>query len=82
MPRVLSSKEYKDKKIFEKTSKACHVGIHWIALTVYLDEYPYAKVSVVFRFFASFYIGQISLQQQAVLRHICTLRPFSVIVSV
>ena len=27
------------------------------------DEHPYAKVSIIFQFFASFYIGQISYQQ-------------------
>ena len=60
------------RKIFWKPSKPCHVNIYWNALSrVLSDEYPSARVSVVFKVFASFYIGQISHQQpkgQAVLK--------------
>ena len=36
---------------FRKPSKPCCVGIHWIALWVLSDEYPYAGVSVIFKDF-------------------------------
>ena len=45
--------------ILEKTSKPCHVGIHWISRWVLSDECPCAWVSVIFQVFC---IGQISHQ--------------------
>ena len=50
-------------KIFSKSYKPCHVGIHWKALA----ECSQMSTNVTgfqsfFRFFASFCIGQISLQ--------------------
>ena len=64
MLRLLSSKAqgFKD---FQKTSKPCHGGIHWIGIA----EYSQMSTQVpgfhsFFRgFFASFCIGQITLQQ-------------------
>ena len=38
-----------DAKIFERPSKPCHVGIHWIALT------EYSKMSTVVPGFQSFF---------------------------
>ena len=38
-------------KYFWKTSKPFHVGIHWKALAEYSDEYPFARVSVIFQDF-------------------------------
>ena len=45
------------------SSKSCNVGIHWIDLADHSDEYPCARVSVIFQVFASFRIGQIGQQQ-------------------
>ena len=47
MLRLFSSKA-QGCKDFSKPFKASHVGIHWIALK---DEYPYARVSVIFLVF-------------------------------
>ena len=41
---VQSARTQRFKK---KSSKPCHVGIHWIALA----EYPFARVSVIFQVF-------------------------------
>ena len=60
MPRLLS-----DAKIFEKSSKPCHVGIHWIALVEYSQMSTHIPgFQSLSRFFTSFCIGQISPQQQ------------------
>ena len=58
MLRLLSSKA-QGHRAFWKPSKPCHVGLHGIA-----HKYPYARVSVIFKVFASFCTGQISHQQQ------------------
>ena len=50
MLRLHSSKAQGHKYLW-KPSKPCHVGIHWKALAEYLDEYPYARVSVIFQLF-------------------------------
>ena len=42
------SKRHKD---FWKTVKPCYVGIHWITRWVLSEEYPCARVSVLFPFF-------------------------------
>ena len=39
--------------------KPCHVGIPWIALT----EYPYARVSIIFKVFCIIFLYQISHHQ-------------------
>ena len=51
MLRLLPSKA-QGRKNFWKPSEPCHAGIHWRALTEY--EYPWARVSAIFSFFASF----------------------------
>ena len=64
---LLSSKAQRCKDI-RKSSKPCHVGIHWTALAEYSQmsthNGPYTMVSVIFQFIASFCVGQISHQQQ------------------
>ena len=35
MLRLLPSKVHWDAKVFEKLSKPCHVGIHWLACAEY-----------------------------------------------
>ena len=64
MLRLLSPKE-KARKDFQKSSKPCHVGIHWIALADWelIDEWPCARVCHSSAL-ASFCISQISQQQQ------------------
>ena len=60
MLRLLSSKAQGCKN-FRKTSKPCHVGIHWIALAEYSQMSTYVPgFQSFFRFFASFCIGQIN----------------------
>ena len=46
MLRELSS-EARGRKDFQKPSHPGHVGIHWIALAKYSDEYPFDRVSVI-----------------------------------
>ena len=53
MLRLLSSK-IQGHKDFGKSSKPCHVGIHWIFLAGYSDEYPCGRVSVSFHFLHNF----------------------------
>ena len=53
MLRLLSSIT-QDSKDFWKTSKPCHVGTHWKALA---DEYPYARVSVIFHVFLHHFVS-------------------------
>ena len=58
MVRLLSSKT-KASKDFRKPSKPCYVGIHLIALAkcwVLLDEYPCARVSVIFQGFLHHFV--------------------------
>ena len=43
MLRLLMSKTTR-RKDFSKPSKLCHVGIHWIGLTNYSDEYPSSRL--------------------------------------
>ena len=51
-------------KDFWKTSKPCHVGIHWIALPEYSHMSTHSLGFQTFlRFFASFCIGKISHRQ-------------------
>ena len=49
MLRLLSSKT----QGFFKSSKPCHVGIHWIAIVEFSQkiEYPFARVSVLYQLF-------------------------------
>ena len=48
MLRLFSSKG-QGCKVFQKPSKPCHVGIHWIVLTEYSQmRNPCARVSVIF----------------------------------
>ena len=57
--------KHKDAKIFESHLNR-HIGIHG-SCGVFSDEYPCARVSVIFfRFFASFSIGQIRHQQHEI----------------
>ena len=59
--KVASAQECKD---FWKPSKPSHVGIHWIALTEYFQMRTHVSgFPSFFMFFASFCIGQITLQQ-------------------
>ena len=60
--RLLSNAQgFKD---FWKTSKPCHVGIHWIALTEYSHMNTHLPgFQSFFSIFASFCIGQISHHQ-------------------
>ena len=51
MLRLLSSRIQGCKEF----RRSCHVGIHWIALTEYSDEYPFAMVSVIFCAYAFLY---------------------------
>ena len=63
MLRVHSPKAQKRKNLW-KTSKPCHVGTHWKALAEYFHMSTHLPgFRSFFRFFASFYIGQISHQQ-------------------
>ena len=53
----------KDAKIFLKSSKPCHVGIHWIALAEYSQMGNHMPgLQSFFSLFASFCNGQISQQ--------------------
>ena len=62
MLRLLSSKAHEHKDVWKPSKPYC-VGIHWSSRWVLSDEYPFARVSIIFRIFASFHIGQISHQQ-------------------
>ena len=56
--------KHKNANIFEKTSKSCHVGIHWIALTGYSQMSTHMPgFQWFFRMFALSCISQISHQQ-------------------
>ena len=58
MLRLLSSKA-QECKDFWKTSKPCHVGIHWIALTEYSQMSTHVPGFQSFHsFFVSLWIGQ------------------------
>ena len=50
--------KHRDAKIFRKSSKPCHVGIHWITRWVLSDEYLCARVLVISEVFASFCIAK------------------------
>ena len=59
MLRLLSSKA-QGCKDFPKTSKPCHVGIHWIALAEYSQMSTHVPgFQSFFKIFASFCIGKI-----------------------
>ena len=63
MLRLLSSK-IQVRKTFQKPSKPCHVGSHWITLTEYSQMSTHLPGLQPFvRLFASFCIGQINHQQ-------------------
>ena len=63
MLRLLSSKSRRCKNYW-KTSKLCHVGIHWKALAEFsLMSTHLPGFQSFFRIFASFCIGQSSHQQ-------------------
>ena len=59
MLRLLLSKT-QEHQHFEKTSKPCHVGIHWVALTEYSQMSTHMPgFQSFFRFFASICIGEL-----------------------
>ena len=64
MLRLLSSKAQRHKD-FQKPSKPCHVGIHWIALTAYFQMSTHLPgFQSFFRVFASVCMSKISHHQQ------------------